>query len=220
MNKSIGSLIALFALVISMAVGTNASQAAPLPDLFDSRSVWDTRGDDSLWKETCGSPIYAVSEGDPCIYEVMQKAGAYPEAIDFVRRYGYFLAEFKEQGKVDYGVGSAPWINMGRPTYQLALNGFPALQEIGGLIPDNWAKDPRYADALAREPNAFPWPEYGGIDQTRRGANDSMIWTMSFRLAPCRACPDTALIAIDITWDKNGNLDKVALLAPKPPRER
>jgi hypothetical protein len=166
--------------------------------------------------DLCGSPIYAVREGDPCIYEVMQKAGAAPEAIDFVRRYGYFLAEFKEQGKVDYGVGSAPWINMGRPTYQLALNGFPALQELNGLIPEDWDKDPRYADVLAKEPNAFPWSEYGGIDSTRRGPDGGMIWTMSFRLAPCRACPDTARIAMDVAWDKNGYLDKVTLLAPLP----
>ena len=203
-----------------MAMGMDSAQAAPLPDLFDSRSVWNTRGDDALWKELCGGSIVQVHEGDPCIYEVMQKAGASPEAIDFVRRYGYFLSDFKEQGKVDYGVGSAPWINMGRPTYQLALNGFPALQELNSLIPDDWDKDPRYADVLQKEPNTFPWSEYGGIDSTRRGLNDSMIWTMSFRLAPCRACPDTARIAIDVEWDKYGSLGKVTLLAPLPAKER
>jgi hypothetical protein len=215
MKNSVAALIALIALA---ALGLNAGQAAPLPDLFDSRAVWEVRPDDSLWKEVCGGSIVQVREGDPCIYEVMQKAGANPEAIDFLRRYGYFLEEFEEKGKVDYGIGSAPWINMGRPTFQLALNGFPALQEISGLIPDNWDKDPRYAEVLQREPNSFPWSQYGGIDSTRRGPNDSMIWTMSFRLAPCRACPDSALIAIDIEWDKNGALGKVTLLPPKPAR--
>ena len=67
MKKSIGSLIALFALLVTLGRGTHPAQAAPLPDLFDSRSVWDSRGDDATWKELCGSPIYAVQEGDPCI---------------------------------------------------------------------------------------------------------------------------------------------------------
>jgi hypothetical protein len=190
----------------------------PLQDLFSARAVWPARADDAAWKAACGVSIVQVREGDPCIYTVMQRAGANPEAIDFLRRYGYFLEEFQEKGKVDYGIGSAPWINMGRPTYQLALNGFPALQELSGLIPDNWSKDPRYADVLRREPNTFPWPQYGGIDATRPGPDGGTVWTMSFRLAPCRACPDTALIAIDIDWDKNGTLGKVALLPPKPAR--
>jgi hypothetical protein len=194
------------------------SAGAPLTDIFSARSVWPARGDDAAWRQACGVSIVQVREGDPCVYTVMQRAGASPEAIDFLRRYGYFLEEFAEKGKVDYGVGSAPWINMGRPTSQLALNGFPALQEISNLIPEDWNKDPRYADVLRREPNTFPWPQYGGIDTTRPGPDNSTIWTMGFRLAPCRACPDTALIAIDIEWDKNGALGKVTLLPPKPAR--
>jgi hypothetical protein len=192
-----------------------AAAAAP-GDVFDARSIWQVRPEDSLWREVCGVSVVQVREGDPCIYDVMQRSGANPEAIDFLRRYGYFLEEFEEKGKVDYGMGSAWWINMGRPTYQLALNGFPALQEISGLIPDDWNKDPRYADVLKKEPNAFPWPEYGGIDATRSGPDGSTVWTMSFRLSPCRACPDTALIAIDVEWDKYGALGKVTLLPPKP----
>jgi hypothetical protein len=194
------------------------SAGQPLQDLFSARSVWPVRSDDATWRQVCGVSIVQVREGDPCIYTVMQRAGANPEAIDFLRRYGYFLAEFEEKGKVDYGVGSAPWVNMGRPTYQLALNGFPALQEVGGLIPESWDKDPRYADILRKDPQTFPWPTYGGIDSTRLGNNSSTIWTMSFRLAPCRACPDSAEIAIDIEWDKNGALDKVMLLSPILPR--
>jgi len=196
------------------------TQAAgqPLQDLFSARAVWPVRSDDATWQQVCGTSIVQVREGDPCIYAVMQRAGASAEAIDFLRRYGYFLEEFQEKGKVDYGVGSAPWINMGRPTYQLALNGFPALQELGGLIPESWNKDPRYADILRKDPQTFPWPQYGGIDSTRPGNNSSTIWTMSFRLAPCRACPDSGLIVIDVEWTKDGALGKVTLLPPKPPR--
>src|SRR5687768_12913502 len=76
---------------MSSPPATVQAAAQPLQDLFSARAVWPVRADDPTWKQVCGVSIGQVREGDPCVYIVMQRSGASPEAIDFLRRYGYFL---------------------------------------------------------------------------------------------------------------------------------
>jgi hypothetical protein len=209
-----------------------ATQSTPpaLPgaaSVWDTRAVWDvSKAPDDLWRTVCNaqSPVL-VRENDPCIVTVMQRAGAEQQAIDFYKQNGYFIRVFMEKGRIDYARGSAPWINMGRDTQVLFLNGQPPLQELSSLTAvaqsaSDWKKDPRYAEILKSEPNAFPWAEYGDLTSSSTAADGSQKFQLSIPMMMCRACPNVAQLILDLEFDNTGHFKMASLGAPQAPKQR
>ncbi len=189
--------------------------------------MWDvSKADASLWKQLCNadSPVL-VQEGDPCVVQVMQQAGANQQAIDFYKQNGYFIRVFQEKGRVDYARGSAPWINMGRDTQQLFLNGSPPLQELSSMTPlvpsaTNWKQDARYAPLAQQEPDADPWTEYGELVKSSTAPDGTQSFELSIPLMRCRACPDIGQLILDLDFDSSGHFKVASLGAPQPPKQR
>jgi hypothetical protein len=122
---------------------TPAISTAPFPpgtNRWSVSAIWDPGVPTlaPLWQTHCGVANAAMvnpsNRGFDCVVEVMWAAGAHPEAIAFLKEYGYFLGSFEELGTVDFGRGQAPWFNMGRPQHVLLLNGIPANVELNDTL--------------------------------------------------------------------------------------
>src|SRR5439155_14489824 len=96
-----------------------------------------------------------------CLVAGMRADGAGEQAIQFLQADGQFLDEFVELGRVDYGVASAAWFNMGRGEL-VFLNGDPPVLHLAAIVPPNaeWQAAPGYPELLRAHPGLFPWPEY------------------------------------------------------------
>ncbi|MPZ24420.1 MAG: hypothetical protein GEU28_13005 [Dehalococcoidia bacterium] len=194
-----------------------AGEPAPPAPTWDETAVWQPSSVDFAdWERICGeSPaMMDPPEGIECGLKVMQQVGAAPAAQDFLRQSGYFLESFEELGPIDYGRGSAPWANMGRPAQQLFLNGSPPLVEASFDALETWRQDPSYAEIAAMDQYAGPWTEYGmllssnlqpepGISQT--------IW-LTFPLQSCRACAPFGFAGVRYTFDLSGQLIAQSML--------
>ena len=190
-------------------------EATPLPV---ERSVWGpesvfeptTAGPD-VWEQACGVPLPALPPGSiDCTETVMRQLGADQSAIDFLRQHGYLLSSFEEQGRIDYGRGSAPWFNMSRPTQQLFLNGDPAVIEVGA-IPDHWQSEPSYVPVVANDPTLFPWTEYGQI-VAQDEAGGVLTFEIAYPLRDCRACQNIGFVVMAYDFDAEGHLTAERLL--------
>ena len=204
-----------------------ATTAPPTAQVWDARAVWDiSKASDSLWSQVCNVTSPVLLHGDEaCIVQVMQQASAPQQAIDFYKQNGYFIRVFMEKGRVDYARGSAPWINMGRDTQQLFLNGQPPLQEISSMTPvaqsaTAWKQDARYAQIALANPTVDPWTEYGELVQATTSADGTQRFELSIPLMMCRACPNVAQLILDLDFDANGHFAKASLGDPQPPKQR
>jgi hypothetical protein len=208
-------LVALALLLVGACSASGKKDSQKDEGVWDARAVWDFRGSnvEALWRQDCGASVTAVKAQDPCVIQVMTDAGASQPAMEFFRENGYFLTAFLEAGKVDYGRGAAPWINMGRETPQLFLNGLPPVQEASMLIPRDWQQDASYADFAKKQPQAVPWGEYGELIDSEAVVGGGQEFRLEFPLRMCRACADLAYLRMDYSFDPDGALLS-AVLAP------
>ncbi len=175
------------------------------------------------WQQACGKSPAAVKDDDPCILQVMRLGNASPSAVAFYQQQKYFLVTFEEHGRVDYGQAGAPWVNMGRPTPILFLNGSPDIIE--AKIPDDYKKDASYANVL-KLPTATPgstltpledspWGEYGQLTSVA-STSSGQRFVVSYPLRGCRACADDGYLPIAYNFDTQGKLTGTETLAFKP----
>ncbi|HLF80081.1 MAG TPA: hypothetical protein VJB57_21585 [Dehalococcoidia bacterium] len=206
--------------------GSQQSATAPAPaaSRWSSSAVWDYYGAavPTTVEGACKRSPPMVQPGDPCVIDAMRNAGASTRAIDFYEAKGYFLASFQEQGRIDYGQGGAFWINMGRPTPQLFLNGSPDIIE--ATIPDDYKTDPTYADVIRPVDRgsgvitgAFPWLEYGRLASSTAEPNGGQRLVIEYPLRACRACPDLGYLPVAYGFDAQGRLGSTQTLPLRKP---
>jgi hypothetical protein len=212
-------LVGSYAVVAGQAPTPESTpaQGSKATQVWDGAAVWPPLDVDlSVWEAICGKPVGALSpeEGRACAPAVMQQAGASPEAMDFFGVTGYFLDSFEELGPVDYGRGSAPWSNMGRPTQQLFLNGTPAIVEAPLDAVNTWKHDPSYAGVLASDPYLSVWWEYGTVEVSTVDPQPglSQLVEMAMPLRSCRACAEVGYVSVRYLFDPDGSLVQQTVL--------
>jgi hypothetical protein len=183
---------------------------------WSGATVWQFRVDAAVWVP-CNVQSPAMLKGDePCIVEVMKQGGASRSAIDFYEQQRFFLVSFDEKGRVDYGRGGAPWVNMGRTTQQLFLNGDPDIIHATLPRPAEWQEQPSYAGVLRQEPNVFPWLEYGTLAGATSDSRGGQSFEIDFPMRVCRACPDLGLMPVTYHFDRQGKLASTEIGPFKP----
>ncbi len=151
-----------------------------------------------------------------CVAAELRARGASEDAAHFFEIHELFLDDFRELGRVDLGVTSAPWINMSRPNY-VFLNGTPALISIWEVIPDDWQDAPGYAELLADTPGVFPWGEYASFEASEDLADGGQRISLIFPLMSCRVCAEVAAMPVDYLFDADGRLVETRIAPPLRP---
>jgi hypothetical protein len=215
------ALASLTALLLS-ACGDDGGKTAPdtatpLPSRWDASAVWDYYGAavSGAVQNACHRSTTMLQPGEPCVVDAMRAAGASARAVEFYETKRYFLASFQEQGRVDYGQGGAFWMNMGRPTPQLFLNGSPDIIE--AKIPDDYKTNASYATLLGQSPQPFPWLEYGKLNSSTTDANGGQRLVIEYPLRVCRACPDVGYLPIAYMFNAQGQMGMSQTLPLKMP---
>jgi hypothetical protein len=172
------------------------------------------------WQQGCGKSAVAIGAQEPCILQVMKLANASQGAVAFYQKQTYFLASFRETGRVDYGQGGAPWFNMGRPTPIVFLNGSPDIIEAS--VPQDYKTNPLYAKVLTPVTRfegvnfpPTPWLEYGELKSVTSEPGGGQRFVIEFPLRDCRACADVGYLPIAYNFDTQGRLIKSETLALK-----
>jgi hypothetical protein len=150
----------------------------------------------------------------------MRQLGASESAVRFFEMTNQFLNTFDARGAIDFGLASAPWLNMGRGEGVL-LNGSPsAILMSRALNPrdESWKSQPGYADLVKQYPNASVWVEYGGPVSERQGDDGRLVISSAFDMRECRACANVGLFRVDFVFDPRGFIAATRLLPPGPPR--
>jgi hypothetical protein len=212
-----GGIWAVIRTLMPVDPATTPEEPAPPPAAWDESAVWQPASVDfETWESICGASPALMDEVDgiDCGLKVMVQAGASPAAQDFLQQNGYFLESFHELGAIDYGRGSAPWINMGRPTQQLFLNGSLPVVSAPVEALDNWQQDPSYAGNVAADASASPWTEYGVLlgFQADSQAGVAQAIELTYPLKSCRACEAFGFAGVRYTFDSTGQLTGQTLL--------
>jgi hypothetical protein len=193
------------------------------PSPYSGAAVWDWYDPairDAL-PGACGVEyLFELSPDDPrdmgCVLTRMRSLGAGEEAVRFFEATTMFLSSFGELGRVDLGVASAPWFNMGRSEF-VFLNGTPSVISISAAVPRDWESAPEYAGVLRGEPYAFPWAEYADFLGSEILAGGGQRITVAFPLQPCRACDVVARMPVGVVFEADGHLVMTELLPPVQP---
>jgi hypothetical protein len=210
---------------------TPAISTAPSPpetDRWSADAIWEpgTPAFSSLWQTYCGvasAAKYNPSDrGFDCVVEVMQAAGADPEAIEFLQEYGYFLGSFEELGTVDFGRGQAPWFNMGRPEQVLLLNGVPASVELNDKLQLQYQQlrygrgqaNASYASLMAEQPTPpIAWADRSLLASSEpRNGGQSIV--VNVVMQTCRACPIVGYMPVEFVVSPNGVIGQTSTLLP------
>lgn len=169
------------------ATSTATPTASPTATIAAGQPMWDalavTAKPEAYFRLACptaadparGNPGQVFNLDTPaaeaCVTAAMRAAGASEQAQAFLARYHTFLVGFAEHGRVDLGMTSAAWVNMGRPEpvfVNAGPDGMLSLQAIayGGAPAQQaaraWLARPDVVTAL-RGQDAIAWPEYARV---------------------------------------------------------
>ncbi len=194
---------------------TPSLEAAPTVELRATRTVpptsWQGIGAESIW-DPAEDPVRlarlnecrGVERLTECVVTAMQELEASPQAMEFLRLSGWFLAGFQEMGRVDLGTIATPW--RANENVQLAfLNGTPMVvypEQEGELI--SIEHDPDYETLLASFPHLGFWPSGSRFEAASPGDQGGQRFVLQFRLIDgCRACRTGyfARVAFDFASD-------------------
>jgi hypothetical protein len=208
-----------------VAVLPTAARADAPPDVYSAETVWDWNSHFDELPPLCGvnswfelRPEDRVADRG-CIQAAMRRLGASESAVRFYETTTQFLSTFEEQGAIDFGRASSPFLNMGRGEAVL-LNGAPSaiLMSVALRLDDSWKSLPGYAELVQRYPNAFPWVEYGGPTSARPTDDGGVIIGTAVDMRECRACANVATFRVDFQFDPRGFIASTNILAPGPAR--
>ena len=148
MFGTLGTLAAQFALIGSLAF--QPIDTGP----YSAESIWDWSQYFTALPEKCPTPAWFDMrpnervEDAECVAAAMRDWGASESAIQFFETTGQFLQSFDENGRIDSGLASSPWVNDGRGEAVL-LNGSPSAMLISSVIGNatqGWQTQPGYAE--------------------------------------------------------------------------
>lgn len=142
-----------------------------------------------------------------CVAAATARAGASPEAVQFMRQTGgeVYMGTFREMGRVDLALSVAPMWNDPNVEDWILVNGTPrvvSLWEKAGKI--DISRDPLYERIRARFPEVTMWPMHGfaGMDRTSDGGQR---FVFSFLLLNgCRACDIAGDAEVAFDFDRAG----------------
>jgi hypothetical protein len=206
----------------------STAPSPPGTNRWSANAIWDfgEPAHSALWQEHCGAAYAGRYNPDgpglDCVVEVMQAADAHPDAIAFLQEYGYFLSWFEELGKVDFGRGSAPWFDMGRPYYVLLLNGVPANVELNDKLQQEFAGTGQgpvaqtYSALLDQIQSPVPWVVHTLLASSEP-RNGGQAITMYVPLKLGRPGPPLGYMPVEFVVSPSGILQKSALLPLKLP---
>jgi hypothetical protein len=140
--------------------------------------------------------------------------------MEFFKQQGFFLVYFEDLGPIDYGRGAAPWFNMGRPSYQLFLNGDPSVAKAALPTDETLKREPSYAAVMANQPSFFPFLEYSKLGKVVVQPSPDILATIELltEVRICRACDVIGFINSRYTFGSSGSIIQVSLLqfVPSP----
>jgi hypothetical protein len=219
MLGTLGILVAQLALIGSLAF--QPTDTGP----YSAESIWDWSQHFTALPEKCPTAAwFDMKPGERvadagCVIAAMREWGASESAVRFFEETGQFLQSFDENGRIDTGLASSPWVNDGRGEAVL-LNGSPSAMLISRVIgnaTDGWQTQPGYADLSQSAPNATAWMEYSAFIDTHtlpNGVQELKAW---FDMRECRDCPTVAHMPFTLRFDSRGVLLDTQLLPPEAP---
>jgi Tol biopolymer transport system component len=150
-----------------------------------------------------------------CGISVLQKSGATPQAIAFVRELngeGYMSA-FHEKGRVDVAEIYYPARANDNAGYAL-VNGVPSV-----VRADDWnLLKPIDQTVLQSEigrqnPQAFLWASHAALEKVEPGPVGGQRFVFSYDLLDCHACPQLAFAFVAFDFDSVGNFLRTSLVS-------
>ncbi len=197
----------------ALATAQPTPSAEVTPTLEATPTSWREIGLESIWGpsedqarlgrlQECG-PVDTLTE---CVRAIMQELGASPQAMEFWRLTGWFLADFQEMGTVDLATIIHPW-RANENVQPAFLNGTPLVvypETEGGLRGVAIEQDPSYDALVAAFPHLSFWPSGSVFEALSAPDHEGQRFVLQFRLIDgCRACSTGyfARVALDFAAD-------------------
>lgn len=168
-----------------------------------AEGIWDPLEQEDILLQIQGCHLPRPTQ---CTFAAMEKAGASPEAMNFFRLTGWFLADFQEMGQVDLGSILDPWRANSNGDFSI-LNGTPAvviLEEEGGRIEAAIQNDPNYDALIASFPSLRLWSTDNVFESLDASPQGGQRFIFQFYLVNgCHACVTgyMARVALDFASD-------------------
>lgn len=212
-NGSLSIALALSITAASAAIPMRAADTAEYPAVT-SRAVWQADAETFQKARTACLSNPQSHSVDDCFAQQVQKAGASPEALVFMKRLhnDAYLAKFQDTGRV-----SIAWImypfRANSNTGFLLVNGTPSLVDIDDLsrLPRTKLKsDPGWVTLIAKHPQATLWPgDRSGMTgvkvESLPGGGQRFI-AEYLVLEGCHACARLARVHYAFEFDDMGRL--------------
>jgi hypothetical protein len=202
-----------------LAIGLLASalsihaQTTPAEPPVDARAVW--KPDNETLKRArsaCASAAYPAM--GKCFAEQMQKAGASPEALEFMHRMhnDAYLVKYQDTGRVSIAWVIYPF-RANQNTACLLVNGTPSLVDVDDLsrLPrDSLQSSSGWKALVAKYPKADLWPgdrsSLTGVRVESLPGSGQRFVVNYLALDGCHACARLATIRYAFDFDVTARL--------------
>jgi predicted secreted protein len=214
MNRRMNQLIVVFYVVSSMMIVNYAN--AQTAQHIGPEAIW-TPATDAF--ETIHKQCDSSSDFSACFFSYLQKSGASPQAIQFVKmtdQMGY-LSNFRKVGPVDVAYVTFPFrANENQGCY--LVNGNPSMIDVDNLqaLPQSELdNNPAYQQLAKQYPNISLWlgdryTANNPLMESLPGGGKRFIVNYVLR-DQCHACATVGYTSFGFEFDLNGKLQGIHL---------